>query len=85
MVLGYLFPGNLQHLFHLLQIVQQGLPSGRGQSEFRSGGTVVEGLRAHNVSGIFKLPRVRTEVAIGHVDDAFEIAKAERFADHQRT
>ena len=82
---GNLLTGYLQHLFHLLKVVRKGCSAGYRQSIFRPGRTVVKGFGTGDVSSVLQFAGMRTQIAIGRIDYAFEISETERLADGKRT
>src|SRR5271165_4331564 len=68
-------PGCLDDRLDVLEIAQQGLSSENGDAIKGLWPARLEGLGAREVSRLFELARMRTQVAVAHVEQRFELVE----------
>src|SRR6266850_6456215 len=76
--------GGANQCFHMIEIALQCLAACGHQAVLRLRQAPVKGFGANNVIGFFQLARMNAQVAVGCLQQRFELVKCERAIDGQR-
>src|SRR5512146_409830 len=70
--------------FHVVEVMLECLASRGAQPVFRAGEAPLEGLGAGYVPRLLELPGVDAEIAVGRLEQAFELVEGERLVHRER-
>src|SRR2546427_551101 len=74
----------MDECFHVVEIALKGSTARPSKAVFRLGHAPLEGLVAGDILRVFELARVHADIAVGCVEQLFEIAESERLVDGER-
>ena len=69
---------------HVIKVALEGAPAGRRQAVLGLRQAAIERFRAMDILGFFELARVHAKVAVGGLEQGFQLVEGERAIDGER-